>query len=66
MWTLNKDGNVAENKETDKICKIELCRDKLYRVKKNYKTIGTFTTMDDAKIFLADRVKTWNEADGDV
>ncbi len=61
MWKLNKDGNVAENKETGKICKIELGRDGLYRVKKGYKTIGTFTTMEDAKIFLADIVKKWNE-----
>ena len=66
MWTLSADGTFAKNEETGKICKIELCRDKLYRVKKNYKTIGTFTTMDDAKIFFADTVKMWNEADGDV
>ena len=63
MWTLSKDGTFAKNEETGKICKIELCRDKLYRVKKNYKTIGTFTKMDDAKDFLESKVKEFN---GDV
>ena len=66
MWTLSLDGTFAKNEETGKICKIELGRDKLYRVKRNYKTIGTFTTMDGAKNFLAETVKKWNEADGNV
>lgn len=65
MWKISKDGNVAENKATGKICKIELGRDKLYRVKRGYKTIGTFTEMADAKKFLADTVKKWNEEQGD-
>lgn len=60
MWKLNKAGNIAENSETGKICKIELGRDGLYRVKKNYKTIGTFTEVSDAKNFLADLVKKLN------
>lgn len=56
MWTLSADGTFAKNEETGKICKIELCRDKLYRVKKNYKTIGTFKKIDDAKNFIANFV----------
>ena len=66
MWTLSADGTFAKNEETGKICKIELCRDKLYRVKKNYKTIGTFINMESAKIFLAYTVQKWNEESGDV
>lgn len=60
MWKLSADGTFAKNKETGKVCKIELRRDRLYRVKKNYKTLATFTTMEDAKNFLADTVKKWN------
>ena len=63
MWKISKDGNVAENKATGKICKIELGRDKLYRVKRGYKTIGTFTEMADAAEYIRSKVK---ELGGDV
>ena len=66
MWIINSDGNFAKNEETGATCKIELRRDRLYSVKKNYKTIGTFTEMTDAKNFLAETVKKWNEAEGNV
>ena len=60
MWEIKGNGMFAENQKTGAIMKIALCTDKLYRVKKNYKTIGTFTTLEDAKFFLADTVKKWN------
>ena len=66
MWIINADGTFAKNDETGSTCRVAHCSDKLYRVKRNYKTIGTFTEMTDARNFLADTVKKWNEADGNV
>ena len=63
MWIINADGNFAKNEETSSTCRIAHCSDKLYRVKRNYKTLGTFTKMTDAKNFLADTVKKWNEVE---
>ena len=60
MWKIKADGMLAENEKLGKVMRIELGKDKLYRVKRNYKTIGTFTEMSDAKIFLADTVKKLN------
>lgn len=62
MWVINADGTFAKNEKLGKIYKIELGRDGLLRVKKNYKTIGTFQTLTDALAFLADTVKR-NEVD---
>lgn len=66
MWEIKSDGTLAVDEENDSTVRIALCSDKLFRVKKNYKTVGTFTEMTDAKNFLANIVKEWNEADGDV
>ena len=63
MWIINADGNFAKNEKTGSTCRIAHCSDNLYRVKRNYKTIGTFTEMTDAKNFLAETVKKWNEAE---
>ena len=60
MWKIKADGMLAENEKLGKVMRIELGKDKLYRVKRNYKTISTFTEMKDAKIFLADTVKKLN------
>ena len=59
MWEIKVDGMLAENEKLGKIMRIDLGKDKLYRVKRNYKTIGVFTEMKDAKNFLADTVKKW-------
>ena len=66
MWKLNSNGTFAENKELNTTLRCVYCTDGLIRVKVKYKTIGTFTEMTDAKNFLADTVKEWNEADGDA
>lgn len=66
MWELNSNGTFAENKELNLTLRCVYCMDGLIRVKVKYKTIGTFTEMTDAKKFLADCVKKWNEAGGDV
>ena len=60
MWKIKSDGTLAVDDKNDSTVRIAFCSDKIYRVKKNYKTIGTFTTMADAKNFLADTVKKWN------
>ena len=60
MWKIKADGMLAENEKLGKVMRIELGKDKLYRVKRNYKTLGTFTTMSDAKIFLVDIVRKLN------
>ena len=66
MWTINANGTFAENKEMRTMLRCAYCMDGLVRVKLKYKTLGTFTKMTDAKNFLADTVKKWNEADGNV
>ena len=66
MWELNSNGTFAENKELNLTLRCVYCMDGLIRVKVKYKTIGTFTEMMDAKNFLADTVKKWNEEQSDV
>ena len=60
MWSINSDCTFAENKKTGATLRCDYGKDGLIRIKKNYKTIGTFTTLEDAKFFLADTVKKWN------
>lgn len=66
MWELNENGTLAENKELGVTLRCVYCMDGLIRVKLKYKTLGTFTKMEDAKKHLAETVRKWNEADGDV
>ena len=63
MWTINANGTFAENKEMRTMLRCVYCMDGLVRVKLKYKTLGTFTKMTDAKNFLADTVKKWNEVE---
>lgn len=63
MWEINENGTLAENKELGVTLRCVYCMDGLVRVKLKYKTLGTFTNMEDAKNFLESKVKEFN---GDV
>ena len=63
MCEINANGTLAENKEMRTTLRCVYCMDGLVRVKLKYKTLGTFTTMTDAKDFLKSKVKEFN---GDV
>lgn len=61
MWIINENATFAENKKMRTTLRCVYCMDGLVRVKLQNKTLGTFTTMTDAKTFLADTVKKLNE-----
>ena len=65
MWEIKSDGTLAVDEENDSTVRIALCSDKLFRVKKNYKTVGTFKNLNDAKIFLSEYVNKLEAKEND-
>lgn len=60
MWKIKGNGELAENTDTGGVLRIVLCSDGLYRVKRNYKTIATFSNLEDAKAHIAKVVEELN------
>lgn len=61
MWKIK--GDLAENTETGSVIRINMSRDGLFRVKRNYKTVGAFKTLAEARDYLVEVVTKYNNAD---